>query len=57
MALGGVQAGYKNSLYLYSVGKFAESECSYSEWLAELTTELELALEGSMEENVSANAS
>lgn len=52
MALGIVQAGYKNSLYVYAAGKTSDSEYSYAELLAELTTELELALEGSMEDTV-----
>lgn len=52
MALGMVQAGYKNSLYWYTAGICLESECSYEEWLAELTTELELALEGGAEEEI-----
>lgn len=50
MALGIVQAGCKNSLYLYAAGTCPEKEYSYAEWLAELTTELELALEGGTEE-------
>jgi len=53
MALGIVQAGYKNSLYLYTAGTRLESEISYAEWLAELTTELELALESGTEDEVS----
>ena len=52
MALEIVQAGYKNSLYLYAAGNNADSENSYAEWLAELTTELELALEGSTGDTV-----
>ena len=52
MALGIVQAGYKNSLYLYAAGKNPEWDSSFEEWLAELTTGLELALEGSMEDTV-----
>jgi len=52
MALGIVQTGYKSSLYLYAAGKTSDLECSYAELLAELTTELELALEGNMEETV-----
>ena len=53
MALGMVQIGYKNSLYLYSAGTRLESEVSYAEWLAELTTELELALESENKEELS----
>ena len=52
MAPGGVHAGYKNSLYMYAAEKNPDSEGSFEEWLAELTTGLELALEGSMEDNV-----
>jgi len=52
MALGILQTGYKSSLYLYAAGKTSDLECSYAELLAELTTELELALEGNMEETV-----
>lgn len=53
MALGGVQAGYKNSLYLYAAENNPDWDSSFKEWLAELTTELELALEGSMEDTIS----
>lgn len=53
MALGIVQAGYKPSLYLYPAGTRLESESFYEEWLAELTTELELALEDGMKEELS----
>lgn len=53
MALGIVQAGYKNSLYLYAAGIRAETEDSYAQFLAELTTELELGLESSGEEMIS----
>ena len=53
MALEVVQAGYKSSLYLYTAGTRMESEASYAEWLAELTTELELALEGGTEDKLS----
>lgn len=45
MALGAVQTGYRNSLYTYPAQHREELERSYEEWLAELTTELELALE------------
>ncbi|MBP3568334.1 MAG: hypothetical protein J6K04_04120 [Lachnospiraceae bacterium] len=51
MALGTVQTGYKNSLYTYSV-PLREESGNYAEWLAELTTELELALDGGTEESV-----
>ena len=53
MALGGVQAGYKNSLYLYAAGNNPDWDSSFEEWLAELTTGLELAMEGSMEDTIS----
>ena len=53
MALGIVQAGYKSSLYLYAAGNRTETEVSYAELLAELTTELELGLEGGGEEMIS----
>ena len=53
MAPGGVHAGYKNSLYVYAAEKNPDLEGSFEEWLAELTTELELALEGNMGENIS----
>lgn len=49
MALGIVQNVCKNSLYLYAEGKSFDQDCSYAELLAELTTELELALEDSKE--------
>lgn len=52
MALGTVQTGYRNSLYTYPERVKTEQERSYAEWLAELTTELELALEGGTEESV-----
>ena len=52
LALGIVQAGYKSSLCWYTAGVRFESQCSYEEWLAELTTELELALEKGTEEDV-----
>lgn len=52
MALGIVQAGYKGSLYMYTAGNNPDWENSFEEWLAELTTELELALEGSTEDTV-----
>ena len=52
MALGIVQAGYKNSLYVSPAGNQPELEFSYAELLAELTTELELALEGGAKEEV-----
>jgi len=51
MALGGVHAGYKNSLYMYQADKNSDLDESFEEWLVELTTELELALEGNMEDN------
>ena len=44
MALGMVQTGYAKSLYMYPARCKTESEFSYAELLAELTTELELAL-------------
>ena len=53
MALGIVQAGYKNSLYVSPVSNHPELEFSYAELLAELTTELELALEGGAKEETS----
>lgn len=53
MAPGGVHAGYKNSLYMYQAEKNPDLEGSFEEWLLELTTGLELALEGSMEDNIS----
>jgi len=53
MAPGGVHAGYKNSLYMYQAERNPESEGSFEEWLLELTTELELALEGNMEDGIS----
>jgi len=53
MAPGGVHAGYKNSLYVYAAEKKSELEGSFEEWLVELTTELELALEGSDGDNIS----
>ena len=49
MALGMVQAGYGNALYAYAAKVRSEAEFSYDELLAELTTELELALEGDRE--------
>lgn len=52
MAPGGVHAGYKNSLYMYAAEKNPDSEGSFEEWLAELTTELELALEGNTEDTI-----
>lgn len=52
MALGIVQTGCRNSLYAYPAQSKLESERSYAEWLAELTTELELALEGRNDESV-----
>ena len=52
MALGIVQAGYKSSLYLYAAGIRPETEVSYADLLAELTTELELALDGGGEDTV-----
>lgn len=53
MAPGGVHAGYKNSLYMYQAEKNPDLEGSFEEWLLELTTGLELALEGSMGDNIS----
>lgn len=53
MALGIVQAGYKNSLCMYAAEKNPAWDSSFEEWLAELTTGLELALEGSMEDTIS----
>jgi len=50
MAPGGVHAGYKNSLYVYAAEKNPTSEDSFEEWLVELTTGLELALEGNTED-------
>lgn len=52
MALGAVQVGYRNSLYTYPTQGRTELERSYEEWLAELTTELELALESETDESV-----
>ena len=52
MALGVVQAGYKNSLYMYAAGNNPEWDSSFEEWLAELTTGLELAMEGNKEDMV-----
>ena len=52
MALGAVQPGYRNSLYIYPAKNKTESEQSYEEWLAELTTGLELALESENDESV-----
>lgn len=46
MAFGMVQTGYGNSLYTYSAHGKAEEGKNYEEFLAELATELELALEG-----------
>lgn len=51
MAPGGVHAGYKNSLYMYAAEKKSDLEASFEEWLVELTTGLELALEGGMGDN------
>jgi len=53
MAPGGVHAGYKDSLYMYQAEKNPDLEGSFEEWLLELTTGLELALEGSMEDCIS----
>jgi len=50
MAPGGVHAGYKNSLYVYAAEKNPTSEDSFEEWLVELTTGLEMALEGNTED-------
>ena len=52
MALGMVQAGYGNSLYTYSAHSKTEAGSNYEEFLTELATELELALEGSSGEAV-----
>ena len=52
MALGMVQAGYRKALYLYTANVKTESEVSYDDWLAELTTELELAWKDGNEESV-----
>lgn len=52
MALGTVQTGYKNSLYLYPAWSKEESDFDYAELLAELTTELELAGKDGEEETV-----
>lgn len=52
MALGIVQAGYRNSLCMYAAQFLPESEISYEELLAELTTGLELAYQGEDEEPV-----
>ena len=57
MALGTVQAGYKNSLYVYPVWNRDESDFDYAELLAELTTELELACKGGEEEPVTEDGS
>lgn len=53
MALGMVQAGYAKSLYAYAAQLKSESEASFDDWLAELTTELELACKDGNEESVS----
>ena len=53
MAPGGVHAGYKNSLYMYAAEKKSDLEGSFEEWLVELTTGLELALEGNTGDNIS----
>ena len=50
MALEMVQTGYGKSLYAYAAHLKTESEASYDEWLAELTTELELACKDGEEE-------
>ena len=47
MALGMVQVGYGKSLYMYPAHGKTEVGSTYEEFLAELATELELALEGS----------
>lgn len=52
MALGIVQAGYRISLCMYAAQCLPESENSYEELLAELTTGLELAYQGEDEEPV-----
>lgn len=46
MALGMVQVGYGKSLYMYPAHGKTEVGSNYEEFLAELSTELELALEG-----------
>ena len=53
MAPGGVHAGYKNSLYMYAAEKKSALEGTFEEWLVELTTGLELALEGNTGDNIS----
>ena len=53
MAPGGVHAGYKNSLSMYAAEKKSDLEGSFEEWLVELTTGLELALEGNTGDNIS----
>ncbi len=50
MALGTVQTGCRNPLYMYSVWNKAESDFNYADLLAELTTELELACKSGGEE-------
>lgn len=52
MALGTVQAGYGNSLCAYSAYFKEESDISYADLLAELTTELELAMKEEEKESV-----
>lgn len=52
MALGMVQTGYGKTLYLYTAKEKPESEVSYEDWLAELTTELELAWDSGNEDTV-----
>ncbi len=52
MALGMVQTGCRNSLYICPGKIRSETDRFYSEWLAELTTELELALESGTEDSV-----
>lgn len=52
MALGIVQAGYRSSLYVYTAENNPDWESSFEEWLAELTTGLELAMEDSMGDTV-----
>ncbi len=52
MALGTVQVGCRNSLYVYPAGCKTESDSDYAELLAKLTTELELAWNDGEEEPV-----
>lgn len=52
MALGMVQTGYKNSLYMYPAWYKSESDFDYAELLAELTGSLELAWDSENEEPI-----